>query len=666
MTRRSFAGRVFRIVLPGLWLVLIIPTAGGLWAAPPPPRNLAAESAIDNVIVLEQNWTDDEATWFYGVPQGSRLVPYNWFLRLEQPDSQGLFRDVEHIRSLGYLPRSPDSRDNPDGLPIGFAKDGDSLGLTCAACHTTQINFGRKAWLIDGAPTLADFERFQRRLASALEQTQSDPAKFERFARRVLGDGASDQSKMDLKAKLKETLALRQAYNNRNLPAANAAPFGPGRVDAFGAILNEVTETFAQVPGNHAPSNAPVSYPFLWDTPQHDRVQWNGAAENTEIPLVKPLLGTARIGALGRNAGEVLGVFGTVDATREGSLLQFRGYPSSVNKPNLIAIEESLRKLWSPLWPTDFPPIKEALRGPGQQLFEDHCQSCHHSAFRRDDPNRRITAEMRVVGTDQTMAANFATRTAKSGVFFDRRATLTGLRRLDQVEPVKNLLVHAVQRVVIWPDNLTQHFTFAPDELLARIDLPLEYQVCAEIQVGDRKVVGVFNQIKMEDGKVRNTVSRQALRLTVAAKHFRQDVNSFDDDVGRFVAADGQTIRFDDLAGVRNAFSAAGTRLSFDEPARITFAYKGRPLNGIWATAPYLHNGSVPNLDELLKPAARRVKKFKIGSREFDPIHCGLRSDQGDFEFDTSLPGNSNAGHEYDKEFTDDERLQLIEYMKSL
>ena len=106
--------------------------------------------------------------------------------------------------------------------------------------------------------------------------------------------------------------------------------------------------------------------------------------------------------------------------------------------------------------------------------------------------------------------------------------------------------------------------------------------------------------------------------------------------------------------------------------------YKGRPLNGIWATAPYLHNGSVHNLYQLLLPAAERDKKFWVGSHDFDPVGVGFKIDKGGSELDTSLPGNSNAGHEYgtgvseddngdglDK-LTDEERKQLVEYMKTL
>jgi len=117
-------------------------------------------------------------------------------------------------------------------------------------------------------------------------------------------------------------------------------------------------------------------------------------------------------------------------------------------------------------------------------------------------------------------------------------------------------------------------------------------------------------------------------------------------------------------------------------------SYKGRSLNGIWATAPYLHNGSVPTLYDLLLPkrgpkdpanGEYRPDKFQVGSREFDPSKVGLKSDgYNGFTFDTSHRGNSNAGHEYgardrklpngdtEKALTEDQRKDLLEYLKSL
>ena len=132
------------------------------------------------------------------------------------------------------------------------------------------------------------------------------------------------------------------------------------------------------------------------------------------------------------------------------------------------------------------------------------------------------------------------------------------------------------------------------------------------------------------------------------------------------MAPSGTSIGLDTLSGVRGERTPAGTRVTFETPATIRYAYKARPLNGIWATAPYLHNGSVPNLDELLKAPGKRVKTFRVGSREFDPENVGFVTTEGEFTLDTTLPGNSNAGHHYEIEFSEDQRKQLIEYMKSL
>lgn len=97
-------------------------------------------------------------------------------------------------------------------------------------------------------------------------------------------------------------------------------------------------------------------------------------------------------------------------------------------------------------------------------------------------------------------------------------------------------------------------------------------------------------------------------------------------------------------------------------------AYVSRPLAGVWATAPYLHNGSVPTLDDLLKPAAERPKRFALGHRGFDPVRLGLAAEapEGAWTFDVAEPGNSNGGHEYGAGLDADARAALIEYIKTL
>ena len=102
--------------------------------------------------------------------------------------------------------------------------------------------------------------------------------------------------------------------------------------------------------------------------------------------------------------------------------------------------------------------------------------------------------------------------------------------------------------------------------------------------------------------------------------------------------------------------------------APATLKYKAAPLAGIWATAPYLHNGSVPNLYELLLPANQRTTRFYVGNREFDPTKVGYVTSEGEGTtlLDTTLPGNSNEGHDTYGVFSEEERWQLVEYMKSL
>jgi hypothetical protein len=102
---------------------------------------------------------------------------------------------------------------------------------------------------------------------------------------------------------------------------------------------------------------------------------------------------------------------------------------------------------------------------------------------------------------------------------------------------------------------------------------------------------------------------------------------------------------------------------------RALLAYRARPLNGIWATAPYLHNGSVPSLYELLLPPPSRSRIFYMGNWEFDPERIGFRSTSpfgGASLFDTRLPGNSNQGHPYGVDLSEDDRAALIEYLKTL
>lgn len=96
-----------------------------------------------------------------------------------------------------------------------------------------------------------------------------------------------------------------------------------------------------------------------------------------------------------------------------------------------------------------------------------------------------------------------------------------------------------------------------------------------------------------------------------------------------------------------------------------TNGYVNMPLDGIWARAPYLHNGSVPSLQALLLPQKERPKKFFRGCADLDVSDVGFQCQSG-FEFDTSLEGNDNSGHNFGTSLSQGDKAALLEYLKTL
>ena len=321
-------------------------------------------------IYLDQGWSANDSLWFYNTTQGSALMPYDFFIALEQANSTEPFRANSLIDKYRYLPQKP-TFFNPDGLPVGFVKESykgnDYIGFTCAACHTGQVNYKGVALRIDGGSSMADMVGFLTDLQNSLAATMDDEAKKQRFIAKVLELNNTYSNADTIAADLKRWERKIRLYNNIN---ASKVEYGYARLDAFGRIYNRVLEhvisrnqlrdvllgvtkagnddtdlltpvqvdkvledisetiigdlQFAKIidrlmsdkPGypnltmtdmNRIKAlifnepNAPVSYPFLWDIVQSDYVQWNGLASN------------GGVGPLGRNTGEVIGVFGILD-----------------------------------------------------------------------------------------------------------------------------------------------------------------------------------------------------------------------------------------------------------------------------------------------------------------------------------------------------------------
>ena len=584
--------------------------------------------------LVPQNWDCTEREEFWYTDQGSQIMPYRWFLALEQADSEEKFSDPAHLGSFGYLTQKP-SRLNIDGLPIGFTRgkpnksplmpdfDDEWFGITCAACHTGQVEYRGAKYLIDGAPTLADFEGMFIGLAAALNATLNDQSKLARFAADV---GSTEAAVRPL---LESLYRIRDEWNNRN---QGRSRYGHGRLDAIGAIYNETSATALGDPANaicegRPCADAPVSYPFIWDTPQHDFVQWNGSVEN------------AGLGALGRNVGEVIGVFGGLEL--KTSRFSKTGHPNSVSVQGLGRLEELVWSLWSPRWAdTSLPDLDPNLVALGEEVYAELCSDCHHG-INRSDETRRIEAVMTPValqpgqaegdelGTDPAMAQNFLARTVAAPQLTGRHArywaTLSGGEKFERED-----------------EDAT---------LSAKI---LGYSVSGAI---------VNSLLKDPIGTLRAMKAGQPNWVVEIIDDATSDMSALDK-----------------IMGVRNVLKAIRERieLAVNKPDKApcfphgdALCYKARPLNGIWATAPYLHNGSVRTLKQLLLPSSMRDAKFKVGTREFDPVEVGFANDGGS-QIDTAKAGNSNQGHEGVRYGTDilaadSHKLEaLLEYLKSL
>lgn len=523
------------------------------------------------LVYLDQGWNPVETLWYYFADQGSVLMPYDTLVHLEQPGSDKPLILPENLARFRFIPqrRTPN---NPDALPVGFARHQDKVGMTCAACHTAQINYKGTAMRVDGAPAVTNITGFFREVEGAIKATLADEKKLARFAAKAKGGGDDAARVAAAKASLNETLTWFESYL-----AANKSDTveGYARMDAIGRIINQVIR-FTSDPKNSVPPNAPANFPTLWDAPRHDYVQWTAFAPNSGA------------GSVGRNAGEVIGVFGQIQVkhyeTKEEAK---KGYPSTIQALELVRMEETLRKLESPLWPEKIlPPIDRALASKGEAIYKAQCQSCH-APIDRADPNRRVTAMVTgidVVGTDAQAAKNLLSAKAPTGVLQGAINSRTG-EKFGAEASALDLL----------GDLVTGALSAQPAAAAAA------------------------------------TVNAKAHGLEETSKQGNH------------------------------------TKPTPKAPVADLMSYKARPLNGIWATAPYLHNGSVPTLYDLLLPPASRPKKFTLGRRELDPKKVGYVSD-GDapFVLDTSVTGNGNGGHAYGTTLSDADRWALVEYLKTL
>jgi hypothetical protein len=645
---------------------------------------------------LDQNWSIEDRHWFHHVSQGTKTfpVPYAWFVALERPrihlfSQPGLLSDSDYLERFGFIP-SPKTihtdRDtllrfgyveptiapapmqstakwpveNTDGLPVGFARlvgatdpatgvaQPDLIGLTCAACHTGSIHYKGTSIRYDGGPAMVNLLNLEKATGLSIAYTLFVPTRFNRFATRVLGPNATEAQRSALKEGLTEAAAVvkAQAATLENLYERvhqQDTEEGFGRLDALNRIGNQVFYTDMVLSGVAVPDSnmhlrdAPVSFPPIWTVPWFWWAQYDASIEQ---PLV-------------RNAGEALGVSALLNLSPDHAPEAL--FRSSVDVENLDAIENMLKGptpferspkdfggLTSPKWPSEMFPgddawtIKPARVERGRKIYAEICVECHlgpvndrvfdaqfpdKSFWSPNEPHWKKDAEGPVLDEVQKGVGGMGTDPGQAHVLMLRTVEVPAFLGID---PARDLAKGWGCTGI--PASSGNEMSFA----LALMD-----------------VVDRTNRKWMEDKGLSDEQQRTLWR----------------------------------------------SRKNCPNPgnARETH-YRARPLNGVWATAPYLHNGSVPSLYWMLTPAAERPKQFCMGTRDFDPQQVGFRVEHGEkqtcakgetlfstvYSSGAPIPGNSNLGHSLEgtpgpgkvgvigRLLTDDERYDLIEYLKTL
>jgi hypothetical protein len=662
-----------------------------------------------------QGWTREDRLRFYHHPQGSAQVMlaqmrYSWFVNLEMAVGRARFAAPENMARYGFLTdvgQRPDPKWNPGNLPVGFTKYYDDvvgaelLDFTCSLCHTGELHYNGTAIRILGGQAMhavTDMKpgQFQAEMMSALLATYLNPWKFSRFAHNVIDptipagmarDFDFGAARKKLRSQFGATIRLLLADAWTDLRHGNYPVFeGYGRTDATQRIANTVFGRHIS-PDNYRPATAPVSYPHLWDISKFNWVQWEGYASQP----------------MARNVNESLGVGARLDLFDEfgAPLPMHLRYGTSIQPDRLHDIERTLARLQAPAWPEHlFGTLDMERARKGRALFDANCRHCHGPHVDPADvPPESYSQDQDIAVPLKYHNGGTCTLTVTDECRPEDAACASGREprptRDVNLSPQQCLNLQNPQRVAdihgnpvfrldangnvigLACDPAREDCTGRPDHvpewqlsLLPIRDIGTDRNAALNFAyntydasrlgwTGDelRELCLSEETIKAIDPKKMSAVvGLNIMSLSIARRYFRDHRPASPEELMKFMGY-----------GI----------LDFPrtDPARLE-NYKSRPLHGIWATPPFLHNGSVRTVYQMISPREERDRWFWSGTKEYDPVHLGYRNLDvpGAVRFDTKVVGNDNVGHEFrqgcqksgviGRYLEPRERLEIMEYLK--
>ena len=577
--------------------------------------NLTEEN-IYSVRYLNGGWTKSERESFYYTPQGTELLGlrYDWLVNLELPMSHELFATEENMRGWGFIV-DPDQRVsaiNPGNLPVGLGQHIDPRD--------------GESYLDIGCATCHTGELHYKGVALRVDGGQ---------AVQSIPNAKRGEFITTLGASVFETLINPSKWNRfaNRLVGNDKQKRKTLKHDLWQYLGNLKSFTSGAGASKYYPVEegrgrtdavgriGNVVFGYDLDEPGNYRV--------ADAPASYPFLWDIwrfdwvqytgfTNQAMARNVGESLGVLAPIKLVdKDGNLLKGEGFGKSlVDVDGLHCAEGLLRKLEPPSWPEDVLgkiDIVKAIKG--KELFADKCAYCH-------GPHVSEPYSWEVASSPDA--------TIKGQINVNWKWDMAG-----DVSNDEGVLVRQDWREKIWSVPWIDVNVIGTDPKLADNYMDHKYDAT--------KLVPGSEPVNAGDGL------QVLLNILVPDMYERWGVSK--DDVANY---DGLNIPF---------------RI---ENKR---AYKARPLHGIWATPPFLHNGSVPTIYHMLSPLRERPKTFYVGNREYDPEKLGYvgKRGPGNFKHDTTIKGNQNIGHLFtDLQvpgrigylLSEAQKFALIEYLK--
>ncbi len=643
-----------------LKLASLLLSLGLLFSSCDKPSVVITPSVPPGAIIGINGLSATERQQFYHTPEGSELFPYAWAKALISAQNGKPF--LENMERFGLV---PDEKSEPYGLPVGITVgkraglgDVEMIGVNCAACHVGQLAYQGRMLRVDGAPNLFDITMFYTDLADSTKATIKDPGKLWGFIKRYLADKehaeetvvaapvSTQDARVEKRPKYKfgdGTRLLVQKFDDVKALAAQGElekalaekiqTTVEAELDKSEKDYGSATDTVAQANkeldsslekevGALLSKKAGTGSPL--DTTLEKKkellrsilrdLKTNLALFRSYIRMFKTLAASAQ------DKSDTPGGYGRVDAFGSARFLFF----GLANKrPNTAPVS----------YPFIWGMEKEAW--------------LHYNA------NTNSVVE-RNIGQALGLGASFDPKTFATTVLIDKTRDLEWLAY--KITPPA------------WPVELFGKV----DEALATRGKPLYEKNCAschdkwETTPEGLRNFQVFSLKEIGTDKNQAENFHAPIMLNGKPASFAIENGNATDKIKQAYYKTHNISPADQQKWEGNRKPIVWRDLLADGPdAKV---YSARPLGGVWATAPYLHNGSVPSLYALLLPGDKRPAEFYVGNREYDTKNLGYVTTAGAvaFRFDTTGNGNSNRGHEYGTGLNDDERYALLEYLKTL